>query len=151
MHNRDIVTRCDDSLLRVFDRKDYFLRRSRGYAPQPLFLQADCTGILACGAEQKASFALSKGRAFFLSQHIGDLKNVETLSHYEGQIAHFQRLFGVQVDRLVCDLHPDYFSTAYALARSGEEGLPLIQVQHHHAHMASWHGGQRPGGILHRA
>ena len=137
MHNRDIVTRCDDSLLRVFDGKDYFLRRSRGYAPQPLFLQADCTGILACGAEQKASFALSKGRAFFLSQHIGDLKNVETLSHYEGQIAHFQRLFGVQVDRLVCDLHPDYFSTAYALARSGEEGLPLIQVQHHHAHMAS--------------
>lgn len=137
MHNRDIVTRCDDSLLRVFDGKDYFLRRSRGYAPQPLFLQRDCTGILACGAEQKASFALSKGRAFFLSQHIGDLKNAETLSHYEGQIAHFQRLFGVQVQQLVCDLHPDYASTAYALARSRRETLPLVQVQHHHAHMAS--------------
>ena len=137
MHNRDIVTRCDDSLLRVFDNKPYFLRRSRGYAPQPLFLQTDCTGILACGAEQKASFALSKGRAFFLSQHIGDLKNAETLSHYEGQIARFQRLFGIQVTQLVCDLHPDYFSTGYALARSGREGLPLVQVQHHHAHMAS--------------
>lgn len=137
MHNRDIVTRCDDSLLRVFDGKPYFLRRSRGYAPQPLFLQTDCTGILACGAEQKASFALSKGRALFLSQHIGDLKNAETLSHYEGQIAHFQRLFGIQVTQLVCDLHPDYFSTAYALARSGQEKIPLVQVQHHHAHMAS--------------
>lgn len=137
MHNRDIVTRCDDSLLRVFDGKDYFLRRSRGYAPQPLFLQEDCTGILACGAEQKASFAVSKGRSFFLSQHIGDLKNAETLSHYEDQIRHFQRLFGVRVNKLVCDLHPDYASTAYALARSQREGLPLIQVQHHHAHMAS--------------
>ncbi len=137
MNNRDIVTRCDDSLLRVFDGQDYFLRRSRGYAPQPLFLQEDCTGILACGAEQKASFALSKGRGFFLSQHIGDLKNAETLSHYEAQIAHFQRLFGVTVTKLVCDLHPDYFSTAYALGRSEREALPLIQVQHHHAHMAS--------------
>lgn len=137
MHNRDIVTRCDDSLLRVFDGKEYFLRRSRGYAPQPLFLQTDGTGILACGAEQKASFALSKGRAFFLSQHIGDLKNAETLAHYEGQIAHFERLFGITVERLVCDLHPDYFSTAYALTRSERTSLPLIQVQHHHAHMAS--------------
>lgn len=79
----------------------------------------------------------SKGRAFFLSQHIGDLKNAETLSHYEGQIAHFQRLFGIQVTQLVCDLHPDYFSTAYAQARSSRETLPLVQVQHHHAHMAS--------------
>ena len=137
MHNRDIVTRCDDSLLRVYDGKDYFLRRSRGYAPQPLFLQQDCTGILACGAEQKASFALSKGRAFFLSQHIGDLKNAETLSHYEGQIAHFQRLFGVKAERIVCDLHPDYLSTGYAYQRSQAERLPLVQVQHHHAHMAA--------------
>ena len=137
VHNRDIVTRCDDSLLRVFDGQAYFLRRSRGYAPQPLFLQEDCTGVLACGAEQKASFALSKGRAFFLSQHIGDLKNAETLSHYEGQIEHFQRLFGIPPTKLVCDLHPDYFSTAYAQERCEREGLPLVQVQHHHAHMAA--------------
>ena len=137
VHNREIVTRCDDSLLRVVDGQAYFLRRSRGYAPQPLFLQADCTGVLACGAEQKASFALSKGRAFFLSQHIGDLKNAETLSHYEGQIEHFQRLFGITPTRLVCDLHPDYFSTAYAQERCQREGLPLVQVQHHHAHMAA--------------
>ena len=137
MHDRDIVTRCDDSLLRVFDGRDYFLRRSRGYAPQPIFLREDCTGILACGAEQKASFALSKGRAFFLSQHIGDLKNAETLTHYEEQIAHFQRLFGVEAERLVCDLHPDYLSTGYAQARSARENLSLVQVQHHHAHMAA--------------
>ena len=137
LHNRDIQTRCDDSLCWVLGGAEYFARRSRGYVPFPITVGEELLPLLACGAEQKASFALSKGRAFFLSQHIGDLKNAETLSHYEGQIEHFQRLFGITPTRLVCDLHPDYFSTAYAQERCQREELPLVQVQHHHAHMAA--------------
>lgn len=137
VHDRKIVNRCDDSLLRVFRGKDYFFRRSRGYAPEPIRLPADCTGILACGAEQKASFSLSRGRNAFLSQHIGDLKDLDTFRFYEDQIFTFEEQFGVETRRLVCDLHPDYLSTEYAQKRSRQEDLPLVQVQHHHAHMAS--------------
>ena len=136
-HDRAIVNRCDDSLLRVFRGKDYFFRRSRGYAPEPVHLPWDCSGILACGAEQKGGFALARGQYAFLSQHIGDLKNLETFQFYQEQIDRFEERFGVEVNRLVCDLHPDYLSTNYAQERSCREGLPLIQVQHHHAHMAA--------------
>ena len=137
LHNRDIQTRCDDSLFLVLDGKDYPLRRSRGYVPFPIRVPGSRGGILACGAEQKASFCLSKGDYVFPSQHIGDLKNYETLAHYEQQIAHFERLFDSQPSALVCDRHPDYLSTAYARERAEREGLPLLQVQHHHAHMAA--------------
>lgn len=137
VHNRDIVTRCDDSLTRVFRGVEYPLRRSRGYAPEPIPLIEEMPPILACGAEQKASFCLSRGSDALISQHIGDLKNIETLSHYETQIDHFQRLFGVAPAVLACDAHPDYLSTDYARRRAMAQGIPLIQVQHHHAHMAS--------------
>lgn len=133
LHNRDIRSRCDDSLLRVIDGEAYFVRRSRGYAPQPIKLHADMQGILALGAEQKASFALGKGKFAFYSPHIGDLKNAETLSHYETQIARFTELFGTEPQRLVCDLHPDYLSTRWGKS----QGLALLQVQHHHAHLAA--------------
>ena len=132
-HNRDIEARCDDSLLRLAGGEDYFIRRSRGYAPQPVPVGFDCTGLLAMGAEQKASFALGKGKDAFYSQHIGDLKNAETLMHYQQQIARYEQLFGVKAGRLVCDLHPDYLSSRCAK----ESGLPVLAVQHHHAHMAS--------------
>ena len=137
IHNRDITTRCDDSLLRVFRGKNYPLRRSRGYAPQPLILNRPVGSILACGAEQKASFCLSRGDQVFPAQHIGDLKNISTLTHYEDQITHFEKLFGIRPEALVCDLHPDYLSTRYAEDRAEREQLPLIRVQHHHAHMVS--------------
>lgn len=137
LHDRDIVTRCDDSLIRLFRGKEYPLRRSRGYVPEPVVVENDVTGILACGAEQKASFCLGKGRDVFYSQHIGDLKNAETLAHYENQIDSFRRLFGVQVKRIVCDAHPDYLSTRYAMELAKKARLPLVQVQHHHAHMVS--------------
>lgn len=133
LHNRRIESRCDDSLIRVEGGSEYFVRRSRGYAPQPLPLHFDADGILALGAEQKASFAMGKGSLAFYSPHIGDLKNAETLSHYETQIGRFSDLFGITPGRLVCDLHPDYLSTRWGIGR----GLPLLQVQHHHAHMAS--------------
>ena len=137
LHDRDIQTRCDDSLCWVLDGKEYPARRSRGYVPFPVRVEKGQSGILACGAEQKASFCLTKGNYVFPSQHIGDLKNLETLEHYERQIAHFQRLFDIRPELLVCDQHPDYMSTRYAQDRAEAEGLPLLQVQHHHAHMAA--------------
>ncbi|MBR2942530.1 MAG: carbamoyltransferase HypF [Clostridia bacterium] len=133
LHNREIESRCDDSLLRVVGGEPYFVRRSRGYAPQPVPVHMDAEGILALGAEQKASFAMGKGKHAFYSQHIGDLKNAETLEHYETQIARFKDLFGIVPKKIVCDLHPDYLSTRWGKA----QGLPVLAVQHHHAHMAS--------------
>ncbi len=137
IHNRVIQTRCDDSLCWVLEGKEYFARRSRGYVPQPVTVPAMQSHALACGAEQKASFCLGKGEHAFLSQHIGDLKNLETLEHYELQIRHFERLFDIHPEFAVCDLHPDYLSTRYASDRAEREGIALYRVQHHHAHMAA--------------
>lgn len=137
LHDREIQTRCDDSLIRIFEGREYPLRRSRGYVPFPVLMPQVKDRILACGAEQKASFCLSKNGYVFPSQHIGDLKNIETLENYEGQIVHFERLFDIRPQAVACDLHPDYMSTAYAETRASEEGIPLIRVQHHHAHMAA--------------
>lgn len=134
IHNRDINTRCDDSVVRVVDNREYFIRRSRGYAPFPIKFENEMAPILACGAEQKASFCISKDRYVFLSQHIGDLKNYDTLLHYESQIENFKRLFKVQPEIVACDLHPDYLSTAYA---EKLDNVKKVYVQHHHAHMAS--------------
>ena len=148
MNEREIHVRCDDSVMWVYGGKPYFARRSRGYVPYPLVLygsgeredssaEADGRAILACGAEQKATFSLSKGGHVFSSQHIGDLKNIETFENFESQIEHFEKLFEIRPSALVCDLHPDYLSTSYAEARALREGLPLLRVQHHYAHMAS--------------
>ncbi|MBQ0038617.1 MAG: carbamoyltransferase HypF [Clostridiales bacterium] len=137
LHNRDIETRCDDSLLWVYAGREYFARRSRGYVPYPVTVEPDPRPILACGAEQKASFCVSEGNYAFPSGHIGDLKNLETLENYTQQIRHFERLFDIHPAMLVCDDHPDYLSTRYARERAKEEHLALLSVQHHHAHMAS--------------
>ncbi|MCQ2557704.1 MAG: carbamoyltransferase HypF [Oscillospiraceae bacterium] len=137
LHDREILTRCDDSLTSVLEGEEYPIRRSRGYVPYPLFVPGSRDAILACGAEQKAGFCLSKEGAVFPGQHIGDLKNYETYEAYAAQISHFEKLFGIQPNALACDLHPDYLSTAYAQERSEEQNLPLVRVQHHHAHMAS--------------
>ena len=133
LHDREIQTRCDDSLCWVLEGREYPARRSRGYVPFPLRMEGTLQSVLACGAEQKASFCLSKGSYVFPSQHIGDLKNMETLENYSQQIAHFKRLFDIEPTIAACDLHPDYMSTEYAQSL----GLPLVQVQHHHAHMAA--------------
>ena len=136
LHNRDIQTKCDDSLIRICEGRDYPLRRSRGYVPYPLTLPVK-RRLLACGAEQKASFCLSKPGHVFPSQHMGDLKNAETLENWEGQIGHFAGLFDIEPEAIACDMHPDYLSTAYAEERAEAEDLPLLRVQHHHAHMAA--------------
>ena len=135
LHNRDIQTRCDDSLCWVLDGDEYFARRSRGYVPFPVGItgQEFKTPVLALGAEQKASFCLNKGSHVFPCQHIGDLKNIETYAHYETQIRHFERMFDITPEAVACDLHPDYMSSEYAR----QSGPPVYPVQHHHAHMAS--------------
>ncbi len=149
MHDREIHTRCDDSVVRVYDQALYPLRRSRGYAPFPVRLPWESRPLLAVGAELKNTFCLTAGDYAFLSHHIGDLENYETLRSFEEGVAHFERLFRVKPERLAYDLHPDYLATRYALARAGREDLPAVGVQHHHAHVAAClaehgHPGDRP-------
>ena len=145
MHNRPIHTRCDDSVVRAAapgvssDEASNLLpiRRSRGYAPDPVRLPFDTPPILAAGAELKNTFCLTHDRYAFLSHHIGDLENYETLRSFEDGIEHFERLFRVQPQALAYDLHPDYLATRYALERAARQGLPATGVQHHHAHIAA--------------
>ncbi len=137
LSNRDIHMRCDDSVVYVYDSKVYPLRRSRGYSPYPILMKDALPALLACGAEQKASFCLSKGNFAIPSQHIGDLKNVETFENYKKSIAHFRGLYDIKPEKIACDLHPDFLSTAYADSLAKELDIPLIRVQHHHAHLAS--------------
>lgn len=137
LHDRPIANRCDDSLAMVWRGAPVFFRRSRGYAPQPLLLDRDATGVLAFGAEQKGSFAAGRGRHAFVSQYIGDLKNAETLDHYRTALTSTLSLFGLQPAVLVCDLHPDYASTREAEEMAARQHLPLRRVQHHWAHMAA--------------
>ena len=147
LHDRPIVNRCDDSLVAVWQGRECFFRRSRGYAPQPLVMpDSAADGVLALGAEQKAGFAAGRDRHVFLSQHIGDLKNAETLDHYRAALKTQLRLFGIVPRALACDLHPDYFSTREAQAMAAERGLPLLQVQHHWAHMAACMADNRLAG-----
>ena len=110
------------------------LRRSRGYVPASVDLPLDSPPLLACGAELKSVFCLAKGRRAWPGHHIGDLKNWETLSSFREGIEHFQRLFAVEPEVVAHDLHPEYLSSKYAAER---EGVELIGVQHHHAHLAA--------------
>lgn len=137
LHDREILTRCDDSLIRIYEGRDYPVRRSRGYAPHPISVNHLAEGLLACGAEQKAGFCISKEGHAFPSQHIGDLKNLETLDCYEEQLRHFAQLFDFEPLAAACDMHPDYLSTEVAERIARERGIPLLRVQHHHAHMVS--------------
>lgn len=146
LHDRDIVNRCDDSLAAVYNGREYFFRRSRGYTPQPVTTEPEVSGILAFGAEQKASFAAGREHHAFLSQHIGDLKNAETLDHYRSAMQTYLRLFHIQPSLLVCDLHPDYFSTREAEEIARQDSLPLLWVQHHWAHMAACMADNRLDG-----
>ncbi len=137
LNDREIFVRCDDSLVWEFEGREYFARRSRGYAPLPINVKGCEKSILALGAEQKASFSLSRDGRVFPSAHIGDLKNLETLSCFEEQVRHFERIFDIKPSLLVCDMHPDYLSGEYARERAKKENIPLVGVYHHHAHMAS--------------
>ena len=138
MHNREIAHRVDDSVVRMAAGGRMILRRSRGFAPTPVALPFDSKiSVLAGGAELKSTFCLTRGREAFLSEHIGDLTNAKVRASYEGTIAHYERLFDVRPQLLVADLHPNYLSTRYLTARAAAEGIPLVRVQHHHAHIAA--------------
>ncbi len=139
VHDRPIQTRTDDSVVRVLDGtggpRSMLLRRSRGYVPASLSLpDAAERPILACGAELKNTFCVAKGQRAWVSHHIGDLENYETLRSFSEGIEHFERLFAVAPEVLAHDLHPEYLSTKYALERDGVE---VLGIQHHHAHMAA--------------
>lgn len=139
MHNRDIWIRCDDSVVRTNPTRSkiYFIRRSRGYAPFPVHVPWNLPPILATGAELKNTFCLANGYYAFISHHIGDLDNYETLLSFEEGIEHYIKIFKIEPEFIACDKHPDYLSTHSAHKLAETNGLPLIEVQHHHAHVAA--------------
>lgn len=153
--SRPIYIRTDDSVARVFRGKETLIRRSRGYVPFPVDLSAvlqlkneDCCSlndfnILACGGELKNTFCLVKGHKAFLSHHIGDLENMETLQSFEEGIQHFQRMFSVRPTVAAYDMHAGYLSTQYA---SALQDVMKVPVQHHHAHIASCMAGNGVSG-----
>jgi len=134
IHNRDIYLRNDDSVYRIFNKKPYPVRRSRGYVPVPVFLHKEIPSVLGCGAELKNTVCFTKGNRAFLSQHIGDMENYVTLKSFEETIIHLQNILEIEPEIIAYDLHPEYLSTKYALELNDKE---LAGVQHHHAHIVS--------------
>jgi hydrogenase maturation protein HypF len=134
VHNRDIVTRCDDSVATLIDGAPRLLRRSRGFVPHPIALKHSVdTPVLGCGALLKNTFCIAYRNDAWLGPHIGDLENVETFEAYQDAIERMQRFLDLRPEVLAHDLHPDYLSTHYARGRSGS----TVAVQHHHAHVVS--------------
>lgn len=136
-HDRPIHMRIDDSVVRIQDQKVYPIRRARGYAPDPIRMSAQLTQVLACGAELKNTFALSRDQYVFISHHIGDLENLETLKSFEEGIQHYQNLFRIDPGHVAVDLHPDHLATRFGEEYSRQRHLPLTRIQHHHAHLAA--------------
>jgi hydrogenase maturation protein HypF len=133
VHNREIFTRCDDSVARIANGKPQMVRRSRGYVPDAVRLPFEGPQLLAVGAELKNTFCLVRENLAFLGHHIGDLKNLDAYEAFKTGIEHLKKLLFIEPHVVAHDLHPDYLSTRYAL----ESGLPSVAIQHHHAHIAS--------------
>ncbi|MBB3265567.1 hydrogenase maturation protein HypF [Azospirillum sp. OGB3] len=141
-HDRDILIRADDSVMRVVAGAPAFLRRGRGHAPAPIRLPCSGPPVLAVGAHQKATVCLTRGNEAFLSQHIGDLDNAATLEFLEESVDHLRRILAVEPVAVAHDLHPDFQGTRFAESL----GLPTLPVQHHHAHIAAVLAEQGEGG-----
>ncbi len=133
LHNRPVHVRSDDSVIRVFQGNPIFYRRSRGYVPRSLQLPFSLPPVLAVGGELKSAVCLAKGERAFPGEHIGDLKNSATYDAFVEGISHLSSLLRITPSLVACDMHPDYHSSIYA----ADAGLPIVRVQHHHAHMAS--------------
>ena len=133
VHDRPIVSRYDDSVERVWRGRGLVVRRARSRAPTPLPLADEVVPTLGTGAELHGAFCLAAGRSAYLSQHIGDLVTEEAMSSFGSALERYERLFGVEPERIAHDLHPDFLSTRFAL----ELSLPTVAVQHHHAHVAA--------------
>jgi len=137
LHDRDIYARYDDSVTMVERSMPQLIRRARGCAPSPIHLPFKAKPVLACGAEINNTFCLTRGEHAFLSQHIGDMENLETLEHFENTIELYKRLFRLQPECIAYDMHPEYLSTKYAKAAAESTDITLVPVQHHHAHITS--------------
>ena len=137
MHDREILQRCDDSVMALVDGAPQLLRRARGFVPLGVPLPFDAPPLLAVGGHLKNVFALARGRFAYQSQHLGDLENVTGLDFFRESLAHLMRTFEIEPETVVHDLHPGYLSTSWAKEWAGERGLPVIAVQHHHAHIAA--------------
>jgi hydrogenase maturation protein HypF len=132
IHNRRIYNRCDDSVLKVIAEKPRLLRRARGYVPLPLEIPEQVS-VLACGGDLNNTFCLTEGREAFLSQHMGDLQNYNNLKEYELAVKRFCNYFNIHPELVIVDKHPGYVSHSWGL----EQGTDYLEVQHHHAHLAS--------------
>jgi hydrogenase maturation protein HypF len=137
MHNREILQRCDDSVTAVVDGAPQLIRRARGYVPMGVPLPLDAPPLLAVGGHLKNVFTLVRGRFAYQSQHLGDLENLTGLEFFKESLAHLKRTFEIEPKAVVHDLHPGYLSTSWAREWAAERGLPLLAVQHHHAHIAA--------------
>jgi hydrogenase maturation protein HypF len=142
MHDREILQRCDDSVMALVDGAPQLIRRARGFVPLALPLPANSSEegsppLLAVGGHLKNVFALARGRFIYQSQHLGDLENLTGLDFFLESLAHLMRTFEIEPETVVHDLHPGYLSTSWAKEWAGERGLRLIAVQHHHAHIAA--------------
>lgn len=136
MHDREILQRCDDSVTAVVDGAPQLVRRARGFVPLGVELPFQAPPLLAVGGHLKNVFALARGWHVYQSQHLGDLENVTGLAFFEESLAHLMRTFEMKPEIVAHDLHPGYLSTGWAKEWAAEKGLPLIGVQHHHAHVA---------------
>jgi hydrogenase maturation protein HypF len=138
LHDRDIVARCDDSVVRLgATNAPQFIRRARGYTPRPVKLAHAGPSILATGAYLKNTVCVTRGDEAFLSPHIGDLDNATTCEALLEAVDHLCAVLDVTLDAVAHDLHPDFFSTRFAASFAEEHGLPAVPVQHHHAHIAA--------------
>jgi len=137
LHNRDIYARYDDSVVILVD-KPQLIRRARGYSPFPVRLPYKSRRILACGGELKNTFCLTRNDYAFISQHIADMENLETLEHFNNTIELYKKLFSIEPEIIAHDLHPDYLSTDYAQGLVKENAkMKVYPIQHHHAHIVS--------------
>ncbi|MEE8320054.1 MAG: carbamoyltransferase HypF [bacterium] len=144
VHDREIVLRCDDSIVRPDTREPekgpLVLRRARGYVPAPVFMPVEGDSVLALGPELKGTVCLTKGNRAFIGQHLGDLKNIETIDFLKEVVSHLTDILEVEPLAIACDMHPDYLTTGIAFEKGEkpwQEDLPVFQVQHHHAHILS--------------
>ena len=137
LHDREILARCDDSVYFVEGHAPRPIRRARGHAPHPVVLEGAGPQILAVGAQEKSTFTLVREGHAFVSPHIGDLENLETLEHLRETEARYEHLFRVAPEVIAHDLHPDYLSTVWARERAATDGIPAVGCQHHHAHVVS--------------
>lgn len=136
-HDREIVTPCDDSVIRAGARGPSFIRRARGYAPAPIRLPRPGPAVLALGGWFKNTACITRGDRAFLSQHVGDLDSPASCRALEAIVDHLQTLFAIRPERVACDQHPDFHSSRLAAGLAEHLGVPLIPVQHHHAHLAA--------------